>query len=100
MTAIVQINFPFTDSASELRAAMLEAVPKFTGMDGLIWKIWLIDEERKEGGGIYLFASRELADAFATSDLVANLRQSRPGTDVKVFDDFREASALTGAAFG
>lgn len=100
MTAIVQINFPYTGPEPELRAAMLAAVPKFTGMNGLIWKIWLIDEARQEAGGIYLFASRELADAYAAGQIVADLCQARPGTDVKVFDDFREASAQTGAAFG
>lgn len=36
----------------------------------------------------------------AASDIAANLRASRPGTEVKVFDDFEAASALTGASFG
>ncbi len=63
-------------------------------------KVWLIDEQRKEGGGIYLFTSRELAEAYAASDIVPDLRRRRPGTEFKVFDDLHEASALTGAAFG
>jgi hypothetical protein len=99
MTAIVQINFAI-DKPEDYRKAALAAVPKFTDMDGLIWKVWLIDEQRRQGGGIYLFASRELAEAYAAGDIVADLLQRRPGTEVRVFDDLREASALTGAAFG
>ena len=99
MTAIVQINFPFAGPAADLRTAMLAAAPKFTGMNGLVWKVWLVDEARKEGGGIYLSSSRALADAFAAGNIVAELRKSRPGAEVKVFDDFREASTLTGATF-
>jgi hypothetical protein len=98
MTAVVQINFNIDEPAA-YREAALAAVPKFTDMEGLLWKVWLIDEERKEGGGIYLFATRELAEAVA-SDIVADLERRIPGTQVKVFDDFQEASALTGAAFG
>lgn len=99
MTAVVQINFEI-DEPADYRKAAMAAVPKFTDMDGLIWKVWLIDEERKEGGGIYLFRSRELAEAYAVSNIVADLRQRRPGIEVKVFDDLQEASALTGAAYG
>lgn len=100
MTAVVQINFPFHESASEFRTAAQAAVPMFTGIQGLLWKLWLIDEQRKEAGGIYLFGSRAAADAYAAGDIVARLRKTRPGTEVKVFDDLREASVLTGAAFG
>ena len=99
MTAIVQINFDI-DAAAGYRKAAMAAVPKFKDMEGLIWKLWLIDEERKQGGGIYLFASRELAEAYAASDFVAGLRQRQAGVEVRVFDDLQEASALTGAAFG
>lgn len=99
MTAVVQINFEI-DEPEAFRKAAMAAVPKFADMDGLIWKVWLIDEQRKEAGGIYLFASRELAEAYAASDIVADLRQRSPSTKIKVFDNFEEASVLTGAAFG
>lgn len=98
MTAVVQINFGI-DEPADYRKAAMAAVPKFENMEGLIWKVWLIDEERREGGGLYLFASRELAKAYAAGDIVADLRRRRPAIEVKVFDDLQEASALTGAAF-
>lgn len=96
MTAIVQINFTYAEPDAEFRAAAQAAAPKFAGLDGLAWKIWLIDEERKEAGGIYFFRTRAKAEAYVGGDIVAGLREARPDVVVKVFDNLEEVSAHTG----
>ena len=59
MPAIAQINFPYTESQADLEKHSADAAPpRFTGEDGLKWKVWLVDEKTKTAGGIYLFTSR------------------------------------------
>ena len=36
-----------------------EAANVIASVEGLIWKIWVLQKEEFEMGGIYLFASRE-----------------------------------------
>lgn len=51
MSSIVQINFPYTESRAEIENHSEEAAGRFTGVDGLVWKIWLVDEATKTAGG-------------------------------------------------
>lgn len=97
MTAIVQINFPFSESEADLIQHSVEAAPRFSGVDGLQWKVWLVDEKTKTTGGIYLFESREKAEAYAAGDLVAHLKNVREGVEVSVFDTMDEAGKVTNA---
>lgn len=97
MSAIVQINFPFTESPPELLAGARQVAPVFTGMEGLLWKVWLVDEERRESGGIYLFRNRALAEAYVDSEVVTHLRQARPGISIRVFDTLDAPGLLTRA---
>jgi hypothetical protein len=41
-----------------------EAAAIIASVEGLIWKIWVFQEEELEIGGFYLFASRETAEAY------------------------------------
>ena len=41
-----------------------EAATIIASVEGLIWKIWVLQEKEFEMGGMYLFASRETAEAY------------------------------------
>jgi hypothetical protein len=97
MPAIVQINFPYTESQADLEAHSEEAANRFIAIDGLQWKIWLVDEKSKTAGGIYLFATREQAQAYAAGDLVSHLMNVRKGVEVSVFDTIDGAGLITRA---
>lgn len=97
MTSIVQINFPYTETRADLEAHSLEAADRFINIDGLQWKIWLVDENSKTAGGIYLFESRDKAEAYASGDLVAHLKNVREGVEVSVFDTIEAAGKVTRA---
>jgi hypothetical protein len=97
MAAIVQINFDYSGSQAELEQGSVQAANLFTNIDGLVWKIWLVTETGKRAGGIYLFETREQADAYAASELVAHLKQQRRNTDVRVFDTIEAAGDITSA---
>lgn len=100
MPSIVQINFPYTESQEELESHSAEAAGRFVDVEGLQWKVWLVDENTKTAGGIYLFENRELADAYAAGDLVAHLKNVRDGVEVSVFDTIDEAGKVTKAPVG
>ena len=95
--AIVQINFPFSLSREELENGAAEVAGVFAGVDGLLWKIWLVDEAGRTSGGIYLFRDRASAEAYSRGELVTKLRQDWPGATVQVFDVMAEPSRITRA---
>jgi len=62
---VVQVLFPSDGmSEAEFDKAMLDSVPKFEGLDGLLRKYYVSKEDRKLGGGIYLWDSKEKAQAW------------------------------------
>lgn len=97
MSTIVQINFPYTEDNKNLREGAGEVAPVFAGMDGLLWKVWLVDEARRESGGIYLFSTRAQAEKYLASDIVAHLRSVRPGISIKLFDTLDAPGMITRA---
>jgi len=97
MASIVQINFPYTESQAEIENHSEEAAGRFTGVDGLIWKIWLVDEATKTAGGIYLFSTRDQAEDYAAGELVKHLKNVRDNVTVSVFDTIDGAGLVTNA---
>ena len=100
MTAIVQINFPYTETQADLESHSVDAADRFTDVDGLKWKVWLVNEDTKTAGGIYLFENRAKAEAYAAGDLVTHLKNVRKGVEVSVFDTIDEAGKVTNAPVG
>jgi hypothetical protein len=54
------------------------AAPAIAAVEGLLWKIFLLDAERQSAGGHYLFQSRAAAEAYVAGPIIAQLRQ-HPG---------------------
>ena len=97
MSSIVQINFPYTESQADIENHSEEAAGRFTGVDGLVWKIWLVDEATKTAGGIYLFSTRDQAEDYAAGELVKHLKNVRDNVSVSVFDTIDGAGLVTNA---
>ena len=95
--AIVQINFDLTVPAAELQKHAAQIADRFNQVDGLLWKIWIVNEGQQITGGIYLFENIEKARNYADSDMVAKLRQDWTNVEVKVFDVMEEPSRITKA---
>jgi len=64
---ILQINYQFTTTYAEHVAMVTPAAEMIAATPGLVWKVWLANEAAHEGGGIYLFESREAAQGFVNS---------------------------------
>jgi len=85
---VVQINFKFNVPRSDFEAAEFPMAPEFAAIPGLRWKIWIINEEQSEAGGLMLFADQAAADAFLTGPLAAKVTGHPALSDfsVKQFD--------------
>ncbi len=80
ITAIV--NFPLGDGVTRDKAAQAfrDSAPRYRDVPGLVRKYYLYDDEQRTGGGVYLFESREAAEA-AFDDTWRGLIRERYGAD-------------------
>ncbi|MBD2365314.1 YdhR family protein [Anabaena minutissima FACHB-250] len=94
---ILQINFKFALSGVELKQVLSQAADAISSFPGLVWKIWLINEDQKEAGGIYCFASQQALSAYLESPIVANLKAHPAFThiSVKQFDTVNDLTTIT-----
>lgn len=74
-----------------------EAAGIIASVEGLIWKIWLSQEDEFEMGGMYLFANRETAEAYLNHPVIQTVR-SNPAvvsTESQLWEVESSLSALT-----
>jgi hypothetical protein len=83
--SLVEINFKLTVSGAEYEQAVAPLAQTVADVDGLQWKIWLLNEHEHEAGGVYLFADAASARAFLESALVAQVKSA------PILSDFRTA---------
>lgn len=94
---LMQLNFKFSVSKDEYEQAVSPLASKFAAVDGLRWKIWMVNEAEQEAGGIYLFNDEPSLKAFLEGPLVAQVT-SHPALSnfsVKHFDVMEKATAIT-----
>ena len=75
------------------------AATVIASVEGLIWKIWVLQEEELEMGGMYLFANRETAEAYLDHPVIQAVR-SNPAvvsSQSQLWDVEPSLSALTRA---
>jgi len=66
---ILQINFNFNVSRNDYEKGCAQMAPAIAKAPGLIWKVWAIDEGRKEGAGIYLFDDKTSAQRYLAGEI-------------------------------
>ncbi len=94
---ILQVNLTFSISRTELETAWLQAAKPVSEVTGLLWKIWLINEQEHEAGGIYLFESEAAAQDYLAGPIVAALKSSPAVRDItaKLFDVLEAHTMIT-----
>src|SRR5690606_4204516 len=66
---VVRVLFPINTTDIEgLEKKMLATAPKYEGLDGLTRKYYIMSEDHKHAGGIYLWESREKAEAWYNAE--------------------------------
>ncbi len=94
---IMQLNFKFSVSGSEYEQAVSPLAAQFAAVAGLRWKIWMINEAKREAGGIYLFDDEASVKAFLDGPLAAKVTSHPALSDfsVKRFDVMENLTAVT-----
>jgi len=98
MTArILQLNFKFGVSPKEYEGAVKPMASDFAKVPGLRWKVWIMNEEEREAGGIYLFEDKASIDTFVQSDLAQSVMDHPALSEfsAKQFDVMEEMTRVT-----
>ena len=94
---VMQLNFKLHVSAAEYEQAVSALADQFAALEGLRWKIWMINAAEQEAGGIYLFDDAASVQAFLEGPLAA-LVTSHPALSnfsVKQFDVMGDLTSIT-----
>jgi hypothetical protein len=96
---ILQINFKYDMTAAEYEEAVAPLADPISKANGLLWKVWIINEEENEAGGIYLFKDAASVNAYMNSEIVAGIVSHPKLSDIsaKHFDAMEDVSAVTRA---
>ena len=64
---------------------------------GLVWKIWLLNEQDGEAGGIYLFQDEQSLAAYLSSPVIGQIKSLPQLRELsaKRFDTIPELTAVT-----
>jgi hypothetical protein len=71
---VVQMAFPDGWNREQVEQASRESAPIFRNLPGLIRKHYLLSMETQTWGGVYVWASREQAEAFYTDLFCQHIR--------------------------
>ena len=67
ITVHVQFQLPTPISIAQAQEIMTGTAPNYQGIDGLVRKYYLLSEDGKSAGGIYLWESRVQAEQLYTA---------------------------------
>ncbi|HEV2583399.1 MAG TPA: YdhR family protein [Ktedonobacteraceae bacterium] len=94
---ILQINYRFNASRADHTALVTPMAAPIAAVPGLLWKVWLMNENEQEAGGMYLFESGEAAQAFVSSPPITSFaaHPSLSSFSVKLFEAVESLSKIT-----
>jgi hypothetical protein len=81
VTALVQIKNIKLLSRQKVKELAVQSAPRYQPVQGLIRKYYILSEDGKTAGGVYLWQSREEAERFYTEEWKKHLEAtygSRP----------------------
>ena len=93
----VLVTFRSEAALNDLAGAFRDYARAMREVEGLVSKTWLADGEVV--GGFHIFSSREQADAYLGSDMVAGLTSNPAfsGFEIRHFDVLVDLSRITGS---
>lgn len=96
---VLTTKFNYSMPTRELKKIMPAVAPEYSEIPGCDWKIWIINEDHKEAGGVYLFESVTELDQFLNSSLLASVTNNPDlsNFEINTFGVEEEASVITRA---
>jgi Putative mono-oxygenase ydhR len=94
---ILQINFKLEVSPTEYQKICQSVAGAIADVPGLLWKVWLLNEKEREGGGIYLFQDEQSLSDYLSGPIVAQIKSLPQLREIsaKRFDTMQEVTAVT-----
>src|SRR5438128_402706 len=94
---ILQINFKLNVPASLYASGCQAVVEAIAAVPGLQWKIWILNEQEQEAGGLYCFETDQALSDYLNGPIVGGLRNHPAVTNVsaKRFQVIEELTAVT-----
>ena len=84
-------------SPAEYRTICSSVVQPIADVPGLVWKIWLLNEQNAEAGGIYLFQDKQSLDAYLSGPIIRQIKSLSQlrGISAKWFETIPELTVVT-----
>ena len=94
---MLQLNFNFSVSKEEYTQAVSPLADKFAEVSGLKWKVWILNGEKSEAGGIYMFENQASLDEFLAGPLAKTVTSHPALSDfsVKQFGIMKDITKIT-----
>jgi hypothetical protein len=94
---ILQINFKLNAAAADYRKVCESISQAIANVPGLLWKVWVLNEQEMEAGGIYLFQDERTLDAYLSGPIAAQIKSHPAVSDLsaKRFDVMKEVTYVT-----
>jgi hypothetical protein len=94
---ILQVNFKFNVTGEEYAQAVAALADAYAAVPGLRWKIWIINENGSEAGGIYYLEDEASLKALLDGPLTAQVVSHPALSDfsVKHFDVMEDITTIT-----
>ena len=94
---ILQINFKLNVAPAEYRKLCKSVAQTIADVPGLLWKVWLLNEQDGEAGGIYLFQDEKSLAAYLSGPIIAQVKGLPQLREIsaKRFETTQELTAIT-----
>src|ERR1700750_1806915 len=94
---ILQINFKINVLACEYQKIAGSVAQTIADAPGLVWKVWLLNEQDGEAGGIYLFQDEQSLTAYLSSPVIAQINSLPQLREIsaKIFETIPDVTAVT-----
>src|SRR5919106_2688998 len=73
---VLQVNFKLNVPPAEYEQTVTPMADAIAKVDGLRWKVWILNQEEREAGGLYLFEDEPSCAAFLAGPLAAALKSA------------------------
>jgi hypothetical protein len=81
---VLQINCKFTVPSEDLKKGFASLVDEIAAVPGLRWKIWIMNEQAYETGGLYLFDDQGSVEAYLQGPLIAALKTNPAISEISI----------------
>jgi hypothetical protein len=94
---LLQINLKYNVPTGDLKTAFAALADDIAAVPGLRWKVWILNEQESEAGGIYLFDSPDSVKAYLEGPIVAGIMAHPALSDIsaKQFDVVEDLTAIS-----